>query len=301
MTAQSRFSNTLFNFILAYPLLFNRLIKAKAADRACANLARELQSSLNPEVLLTIFKQKTRQYLPLCNVTLHTDCSTLTADFSAPGNASLSFNLCDDNYALGQLACDFEQSLTLAQRALLTQLSMVLINPLRNALKYQHMKLLAFQDRLTGLANRNQFEHCFQQLTVCSDKKPVNVSLLIIDLDGFKRVNDKYGHQTGDCVLANFAQLLSQFSSERVQIFRFAGDEFTILIHDVDKHFISNLALSIKNAIVRNSSLTKFKLSCSIGSAQFQSDDTLESVFERADKALYRAKKKGRNRAELAA
>ena len=300
MTAYTRLSYKLFDFSLTHPLLLNMLIKPKAADRACVNLANKLQSSLDPEALLVIFKLSIRQYLPLCNLAFHTGNCTLTADISIPGNVNLRFDLSDDGYALGQLECDLEQNLTMAQHALLTMLSRVLIHPLRNALEYQKMKLLAFQDSLTGLANRNQFEHSFQQLAVTSYKKQTNFSLLIIDLDGFKRVNDKYGHQTGDFVLANFAKLLLQFSSERAQVFRFAGDEFTILINDVDKHFISYFALGIKNAIAKNRSLAKFKLSCSIGSAQFQADDTLDSLFERADKALYRAKGKGRNCVELA-
>jgi len=300
MTAQIRLSYKLFNFSFTHPLLLNMLIKPKAADRACANLASKLQSSLDPEVLLAIFKQSIHQYLPLCNLAFHTDNCILTTELSAPGNANLRFDLSDDGYALGQLECDLEQNLTMAQEALLTQLSKVLIHPLRNALEYQKMKLLAFQDSLTGLANRNQFEHCFQQLAVRSYKKKMNFSLLIIDLDGFKRVNDKYGHQAGDLVLANFAQLLLEFSSERAQVFRFAGDEFTILINDVDKHFVSCFAQEIKHAVARNTSLAKFKLSCSIGSAKFQCHDSLDSLFSRADKALYKAKGKGRNCVELA-
>jgi len=275
------------------------LIKPKAAERACANLASQLRSSLDPEVILTIFKQSTRQYLPLCNLAFHADNCTLTAELSAPGNANLRFDLSDDGYALGQLECDLEQNLTMAQEVLLTQLAKVLVHPLRNALEYQKMKLLAFQDSLTGLANRNKFEHCFHQLAVSSYKKQMNFSLLIIDLDGFKRVNDKYGHQTGDFVLTHFAQLLLQFSSERAQIFRFAGDEFTILINDADKHSISCFAQEIRHALARHHSLARFKLSCSIGSAKFQCNDSLDSLFSRADKALFRAKRKGRNCAEL--
>ncbi|MFT7684552.1 MAG: two-component system cell cycle response regulator [Moritella dasanensis] len=301
MTARTQLLYKLFNFSLTHSQLLNMKLNPRAADRACVNLTNKLQSSLDPEVILTIFKQSTRQYLPLCNLAFHYAGNTLTAKISNPGNVNLRLDLSDSGYTLGQLECDLEQDLTMAQQALLTQLSRVLINPLRNALEYQKMKLLAFQDSLTGLANRNQFEHCFQKLAVSSYKKQTHFSLLIIDLDGFKRVNDNYGHQTGDRVLANFAQLLSQFSSERAQVFRFAGDEFTILINDADKYFISDFALGIKNAVAKNRSLAKFKLSCSIGSAQFQCDDTLESVFGRADKALYRAKKKGRNCAELAA
>ena len=300
MTAHTRFSYKLFNFSLTHPLLLNVLIKSKAADKACVNLASKLQSSLDPEVLLTIFKLCTRQYLPLCNLAFHTANSTLIAEMSDPGNVNLRLDLSDDGYALGQLECDLDQNLTVAQRTLLTQLSRMLIHPLRNAMEYQHMKLLAFQDSLTGLANRNQFEHCFQKLAVSSYKKKMNFSLLIIDIDGFKRVNDKYGHQTGDLVLAHFAQLLLQFSSERAQIFRFAGDEFTVLIQDADKNATSLFSQGIKNAVAKNCSLVKYKLSCSIGSALFQDDDTLDSLFSRADKALYRAKGKGLDCIELA-
>ena len=300
MTAHTRLLHKLFNFSLTYPRLLNMRFKPKAADKACIDLANKLQSSLDPEVLLAIFKQSLCEYIPICNLAFQTENCIFTTEMLAPGNTSLQFDLSDDGYTLGQLECDLEQSLTIAQQTLLTLLSKVLFYPLRNALEYQKVKLLAFQDSLTGLANRNQFEHCYQQLAVSSYKKQVNLSLLIIDLDGFKRVNDKHGHQTGDLVLANFAQLLLQFSSERAQIFRFAGDEFTILINDADKHFISCFAQEIKHAVARNSSLAKFKLSCSIGSAKFQCHDTLDSLFARADKALYRAKGKGRNCVELA-
>ncbi|SGZ01519.1 GGDEF domain-containing protein [Moritella viscosa] len=301
MTAHTWLSYKLFNLSFTHPRLLNILIKSKAADRAYANLASQLQSSLDPEVLLAIFKQNVREYMPLCNLVFHVDNNTLAAKTSALGNVNLRLDLFRNGYALGQLECSLEQRLTMAQQALLALLSEALSNPLYNAMEYQKMKLLAFEDSLTGLANRNKFEHCFQQLSENSHKKQLDLSLLIIDLDGFKRVNDKYGHQTGDLVLANFAQLLLQFSGERVQIFRFAGDEFTILINDVDKYFISCFAQGIKNAVTIHHSLSKFNLSCSIGSAEFQCDDTLDTLFARADKALYRAKAKGRNCVELAA
>ncbi|QUM88807.1 GGDEF domain-containing protein [Moritella sp. 36] len=301
MTAHTWLSYKLFNLSFTHPLLLNMLIKSKVAERAYVNLASKLQSSLDPEVLLAIFKQSVREYIPLCHLEFHTGRHILTAEISAPDNVNLRLDLFNNDYVFGQLECDLEQRLTMVQQALLTQLSKVLSNPLYNALEYQKMKLLAFKDSLTGLANRNKFEHCFQQLSENSHKKQLDLSLLIIDLDGFKWVNDKYGHQTGDLVLANFAQLLLKFSSERVQIFRFAGDEFTILINGVDKHFISCFAQGIQNAVTINHSLSEFNLSCSIGSAEFQCEDTLDTLFARADKALYRAKAKGRNRAELAA
>lgn len=120
-------------------------------------------------------------------------------------------------------------------------------------------------------------------------------SLLILDLDSFKAVNDTFGHQTGDLVLREFSRVLSDYTRERDQVFRYGGDEFTIILNGAKNASVLKIAARIQKAIVNNRLLSKFNISCSIGSAHYQTDDDLSSLCERADQALYLAKNKGKN------
>lgn len=299
MSVEFWLSYKIFNFSTNHPLLFNRLLKPATTKKACANLLFKLQDSQDPEKLIEISHKAFRNYLPITNLILVTEHQNCLLKKSKQDVHNIKITLSEENHQLGILEFDFEHRLTKAQQHLLTKLVSVIVKPLKNAIIFQKMKKLAFKDSLTELANRNKFEHCFNDAVTTFKKTNVHFSLLVIDLDGFKSINDKYGHQTGDLVLKSFAKELYQFSSERAKVFRFGGDEFTILISNADKAFISYFAIGIKNTILKNTLLSKFKISTSIGSAQYRSSDDLVSLFERADQALYRAKDKGRNCLEL--
>ena len=239
----------LINFSSAHPLWLNTVLKADAIDRVSYTLLSRLQTTVDPEVLFAIFYQEVSQYLPLCNVRLvaiHRDSKALEQDSSG---YCISQRLAIEGKSLGCFKCYFADKPTIAQVKLLKKLSKVLCYPLSNAIQYQQIKQMALTDNLTGLANRNQFETTFQHLVSQSIEKRTSFSLLVIDLDGFKSVNDQFGHQTGDLVLCSFAKILLDCCREQDKVFRFGGDEFTILLNDTRAGAIPRLAQRIAKLI----------------------------------------------------
>jgi len=124
------------------------------------------------------------------------------------------------------------------------------------------------------------------------------LSLAVIDIDFFKKINDGYGHQTGDKVLKVVAHFVSKKLREIDFIARFGGEEFVLILPETT----TEQSLILLNRIREKLANTPFKtgdekitVTVSIGVAQFKEDDTGETVFARADEALYQAKESGRN------
>ncbi|MFL0811285.1 MAG: GGDEF domain-containing protein [Agarilytica sp.] len=161
----------------------------------------------------------------------------------------------------------------------------------------------ATHDPLTGLPNREAYnERVFQELQrykrYC---RPLTVA--VCDLDHFKKINDTYGHQAGDKVLKLIAKLISTRLRKVDFVARYGGEEFVMLMPETSAQ--QGLAVLDKMRAVVGKTPFKFKgspvsITMSFGLASFGSEDSIESVFERADKALYQAKGQGRNRCVIA-
>ncbi|MBD8035114.1 sensor domain-containing diguanylate cyclase [Solibacillus sp. A46] len=150
-------------------------------------------------------------------------------------------------------------------------------------------------DNLTGIANRRFFQ---QQLTDYVEKyrqNSVPFSLLVMDIDHFKQVNDKHGHAIGDLVLAQLGLILNTVARENDTVARFGGEEFVLLLGETAEEEAFQLAQNLNKRLEQTIWPTIGMLTVSIGCATFQEDDTEISIFEHADEALYEAKRKGRN------
>jgi diguanylate cyclase (GGDEF)-like protein len=287
------------NFNSAHPLWLNTVLKTDAIEHISYTLLNHLQTTVDPEILLAIFYQQVSQYLPLCNIRFVANNVELKVLMPNTDGYCISQRLAVNGKSLGCFKCYFTDKPRIVQVRLLKKLAKVLCYPLHNAIQYQQVKHMALTDNLTGLANRNQFETTFQHLVSCNKEKQTSFSLLVIDLDGFKTVNDQFGHQTGDLVLCSFAKVLLDCCREQDKVFRFGGDEFTILLHDTNIGSVPRIALRISKLMHACQFLAKFGLSCSIGSALYQRFDESKQLFGRADQALYRAKGKGKNCLEM--
>lgn len=152
----------------------------------------------------------------------------------------------------------------------------------------------ALHDELTLLPNRR----CFIQ--TLSNTSVIEQSLMIIDIDFFKHINDRWGHDAGDRVLFSFARQLSDISSPALKVFRIGGEEFAVIVEGLPHYEIIRHAESIRKK-ARNIILEDgHTISVSIGVAFRKDGDSQQSYIKKADMALYRAKKLGRNRIELA-
>jgi diguanylate cyclase (GGDEF)-like protein len=172
--------------------------------------------------------------------------------------------------------------------------------PLRNALQYHVAIVNSLTCGLTLLGNRKAYDKAIVREIEFSKRHLSPFSLLIVDVDHFKRINDTYGHQAGDHFLQQLAKLITQLGRNSDTTFRYGGEEFAIILNHTQEQgalFVANrICQQIENADLYYQE-KRIPITVSIGIATYQENDTAEKIFERADSALYRAKKGGRNQA----
>jgi diguanylate cyclase len=175
------------------------------------------------------------------------------------------------------------------------------VDSLRQELEKTRVKSMT--DGLTGIYNREAFDDTLAELIERSRVMHTTFSLLMLDLDDFKQVNDTYGHIIGDRVLMVFTQKCRTSIRGDDYIARYGGEEFAMILpgaslkNAIKKgRQICDSVASAKYAIDSNCKEDTLSITVSIGITEFHKDDTPESVIERADKALYKAKGSGKNR-----
>jgi len=164
------------------------------------------------------------------------------------------------------------------------------------------LRHLATTDVLTGLANRRHFLDQVGLALARQQRHDTPSALLMLDLDWFKRVNDRYGHATGDIVLRHVATVMSA-SLRRVDLLgRLGGEEFAILLPDTEAAGAQEFAERLRQEVAAQPAVTpagEISITVSIGVTSFVPQDGIDTLLARADRALYRAKANGRDRVEL--
>jgi two-component system cell cycle response regulator len=161
---------------------------------------------------------------------------------------------------------------------------------------------MAITDQLTGLFNRRYMSRHLSTLIGNTAKTGKPVSFLIMDIDYFKQVNDTYGHDIGDEVLREFAQRISANVRGIDLACRYGGEEFVVVMPDTDMNFAYMVAERLRQAVADapfhiGADPGQLPVTISIGvTCSEGAEDTADSLLKRADKALYRAKRDGRNR-----
>lgn len=159
----------------------------------------------------------------------------------------------------------------------------------------QELEHAALRDAMTGLLNRRQF----YQITEQTDPSHLSVqqqfSLLLVDTDRFKNINDVFGHLKGDEVLISLSRTLEACSRKDDYVFRWGGEEFVILLPRTPLDAAMQIAENIRAAVARITIPGLPRFTVSIGVARHNQDETLDELFKRVDDALYRAKNNGRN------
>lgn len=160
----------------------------------------------------------------------------------------------------------------------------------------KELQELSICDTLTGLFNRRKFNEILFYEINRYKRTQQSFGIILIDIDFFKKLNDTYGHITGDEVLVNTATLLKNSVRKIDKVTRWGGEEFLIICPETNLEGILHLAESIRILVEQHKFHIARKITISLGIAVIQEDDTAESIVDRADKYLYKAKKSGRNR-----
>jgi diguanylate cyclase (GGDEF)-like protein len=162
----------------------------------------------------------------------------------------------------------------------------------------QRLTGMAKRDALTGLLNRRSLDESLNQLIQMPSKEAT--TCLMVDIDHFKRFNDKFGHDAGDAVMRYVARILTELVTGSGDVYRFGGEEFTVLLRWLSPAEAYDLAEKLRSAVERSPLSHRGQLldpiTISIGSASSPEDGPVTNLVERADAALLLAKQSGRNR-----
>jgi diguanylate cyclase (GGDEF)-like protein len=159
--------------------------------------------------------------------------------------------------------------------------------------------LQATTDALTGLPNRLKFDQALANEMSRAERYQTPLSLVLYDVDHFKKVNDTYGHQVGDKVLTQLSRFVPNLLRNTDFLARWGGEEFVILIPGAEGSMAFQAAEKLRDAIRQVVFDEVGTVTCSFGVTQYAVGDTAAGFISRADDALYRAKISGRNRVEL--
>ena len=158
------------------------------------------------------------------------------------------------------------------------------------------MEMLLHRDPLTGVQSRLLGERMLREALA----KGTPAGVIMLDLDSFKAINDTYGHPVGDQVLQAVASGCKGLLRENECISRWGGEEFLVIVPDVDASGLQRVAERLQTAIAGTRVAPVRQVTASFGTTMIRPGDTLDTVLQRADQALYRAKEQGGNRVEAA-
>ncbi len=180
--------------------------------------------------------------------------------------------------------------------SLLEQLALKVSLCLSNVTAHERLKFLAFHDPLTGLLNRGVMEKILQREFLRSKRYHIDLTVLFLDLDDFKSINDTFGHDNGDLALCHTADCLSRLRRDSDIVARFAGDEFVVILPSTNVHQAESYILRVKrelasHPILANDTCFHVKLSYGLSSVFEKGIDTSSQLLKTADKRLYEAKR----------
>jgi len=159
-----------------------------------------------------------------------------------------------------------------------------------------HMEVLAMSDQLTGLMNRRSFDALARARLEQDRNRDTGTAFIMIDVDHFKNINDRYGHETGDAVLKEVSDAIRGNFRSTDLVCRWGGEEYLAYLPGADLRIALQLAERLRTQVEHTELVHGVTVTISAGIALLQQDDTLEDVIRRADEQLYQAKRSGRNR-----
>ncbi|MCG9697735.1 diguanylate cyclase [Shewanella sp. Isolate11] len=217
-----------------------------------------------------------------------------------------------ENQQLLELQKVKENELVISNQNRILQLTVIILSCIimfflaiiayKQAQKSKSLSILASTDHLTQLPNRRSTYHKGEQYFVSTDAEDQPLSLILFDIDHFKQVNDKYGHDIGDIALIEIAKVSNSMMRKQDLVGRVGGEEFLAILPGTNAEQAMNIAQRLVNTIYEknfDNVAADFKLAISAGVATKAEDNKFAELLKRADEALYQVKTSGRNAAKL--
>lgn len=268
------------------------------SDSTLLRIANALQSSLYVKDVVHAFASEARRLVRRVALRYRnrTDDCLFQEGRQQLHRCSYELNLLGKS--MGEVTFMRNQPFNADEQALFEIMLCALIYPLRNALMYERALKSALKDPLTGVNNRACMEQHLEHEVLSAVRHRTPLSMLMIDIDYFKTVNDAHGHVAGDTVLATVAEAIVRCTRDSDVVFRYGGEEFAVILTNTRSAGAGLLAERIRATVdeleIRTQEAT-IEVTVSVGVAQLTAGDSKIDLLERADTMLYRAKYRGRN------
>ena len=266
-------------------------------------LSMQLQTSLEPQRILGLFYREVQRLVPLDALSYQHKSSDLRMEFGHRGHHSISYSLSHEGEHLGELVFRRNQRFSEQEQGYLESLLASLLYPMRNTLLYRAATQSALRDPLTDTGNRIAMDQTLTREIELSRRHLQPLSLLMLDIDHFKQINDTHGHSAGDDVLKAVAASIKNQLRNVDMVFRFGGEEFLILLSNTSREAAALVGERLRNAAQTEEYVAdgrSIELTVSLGCSTLLPGESAESLLRRADNALYVAKREGRNRLAMA-
>ena len=275
------------------------------SDNRLAVLCSRLHQTLDLNTMLDIFASELAKVVPFAAMAYRRSRSG--GDFGyllgTGGPHHCCYNLSLRGQELGSLRLDRRERFRDDELMVIEHAIGVLIQPLLNGWRYQEALESAMTDSLTNLGNRRALDEALTNHLEQARRYDQPLSLLLLDLDHFKQINDTLGHAAGDEILSLVSERLESQIRSCDQGFRYGGEEFAIVLPQTGKHACLNVAERLRQTFSETPmhyAERALTITSSIGVTTCHKGDDLMSILQRADAALYDAKNSGRNRVRVA-
>ncbi|NOT13410.1 MAG: GGDEF domain-containing protein [Methylococcaceae bacterium] len=276
---------------------------AKVVNLNHYDISSALQTTLDFNQLISIFSTKIEVMVPHSAYVYSNPEFGLEIKNGVFSRHSCSYALKIEEQKLGTLKFTRNRKFDENELKLLETLLCCLIYPLKNATSYQLALRMAYIDPLTQANNRASFDDSVKREMSLAIRHDKPLSLIFLDIDHFKHINDHYGHDCGDFTLASAAKRIRDNLRGSDMLFRIGGEEFVILLSGTDVAGAELLAERIRTSIEHHTlaySMETINVTVSLGVSTLQKDENADSFIKRADTAMYQAKHSGRNRVLVA-
>jgi len=261
-------------------------------------ISMRLQQSLDVERVIQSFMETMHSFLLFDGYNYQVNEPAIVIEAGRQQGHQFSYGLTIEDSQLGELVVYRGRKFSANELEFFENVLCALVYPLRNSIQFKQATMLAHRDALTGVNNRSTFDDALEREIGLAHRQNVDCSMLVIDIDLFKKVNDTYGHSAGDAVLKAVAETIQEHVRATDLVFRYGGEEFVAILNNSDCETAYVTAERLLDA-VRETTVEyqgqMLSASVSIGLACLDTRDSATDLFDRADAALYKAKGDGRD------
>lgn len=285
------------------PAKTSQAVQALSFEPVNANAQHQLtallQTTIELEPLFELFYGQMQHLLKVNSCQYSNESKDIAIKLGSISTHSCDYSLTIKQQYIGELVFTRQQRFSEEELSQIEILLSTLVYPLRNALNYRDALNQAMRDPLTGLGNRGALENALEHQWQVAQRYEQDMSLLMIDIDHFKQINDTWGHDIGDHVIKEVAHVINVTTRQTDLTFRYGGEEFLVILNKTNELGSGIIAERIRENIESMQLVTPngkpIPVTASIGGNHLLPNVSKHDLLKKADNALYQAKQNGRN------